>query len=136
MEQEKRRLYAEMPIAVHSYDVDYMQVVNNTVYVKWFEDLRMAMLDKYFPLKRMLEDGNTPIISETTVKYHRPVTFDSNPVGRVWIAEMGKSKWVARFEIAEGDALYCEGMQVGYYYNMASKRPTRFPEEFVDKFNE
>ena len=42
-----------MPIKVHSYDVDYMRIVNNTVYVKWFEDLRMAMLDKCFS-----SDGN------------------------------------------------------------------------------
>lgn len=63
--EEKRRMLVEMPVKVHSYDVDYMQIVNNTVYVKWFEDLRMAMLDQYFPLTEMMKENNTPILAET-----------------------------------------------------------------------
>ena len=125
-----------MPLVVHSYDVDFMQIVNNTVYVRWFEDLRMAMLEKYFPLNRMLEDNNTPVLSETHVKYLRPVTLSSKPVGRVWISEAGKSKWTASFEIVEDDTVYCTGSQTGYYFNLENKRPTRFPDEFLRMFTD
>ncbi len=133
--EEKRRMLVEMPIKVHSYDVDYMQIVNNTVYVKWFEDLRMALLDQFFPLTEMMKENNTPILAETHVKYQRSVTLDSKPIGRVWLSDLGASKWVAQFEIVEGDIIYCTGSQVGYYFNLDRHRPVRFPEGFVNYYN-
>ena len=50
-EQTARKMYIEQAIQVKTYDTDYMQIVSNTVYVTWFEDLRMAILDQYFPLE-------------------------------------------------------------------------------------
>lgn len=131
-----RRMYVERPVPVHSYDVDFMQIVNNTVYVKWFEDLRMAILDEYLPLTDMLKEGNSPILSETHVKYRHPVTFDCHPTGRAWMEDLQKSRWTIRLEIFEGDKIYCEGLQKGYYYNMASRRPVRFPEHLLREFAE
>ena len=116
-----------MPIKVHSYDVDYMQIVNNTVYVKWFEDLRMAMLDKFFPLTEMMKENYTPILAETHVKYQRSVTLDSKPIGRVWLSGLGASKWVAQFEIVEGDVIYCTGSQVGSRNRIKKNRYPNLP---------
>ncbi|MDR1492561.1 MAG: acyl-CoA thioesterase [Planctomycetaceae bacterium] len=130
-----RKMFIEQSIKVKSYDVDYMQIVNNTVYVKWFEDLRTAILDRYFPLEEMMKENNTPILSETYVKYHRPITLKNKPVGKAWIEELNKSKWSARFEIVENHVLYCEGRQAGYFYNMEKKRPVRFPKEFIEFYN-
>lgn len=62
MEDNKRKMLVERNIEVHTYDVDFMQIVNNTVYVKWFEDLRMAMMDEYLPLTETMKDGNSPIL--------------------------------------------------------------------------
>ena len=128
-------MLVEQAIKVKSYDTDYMQIVNNTVYVKWFEDLRRLILDEYFPLEEMLKDNNTPILSETYVKYLRPITFNDRPVGKAWIEELKNSRWVTRFEIIENDKVYCEGKQVGYFYNMEKKRPVRFPEELIKFYN-
>lgn len=133
--ENKRRMLVEMPIKVHSYDVDYMQIVNNTVYVKWFEDLRLALLDEFFPLTEMMKGNNTPILAETHVKYQRPVKLDSKPVGRVWLSELDSIRWVAQFEIVEEETVYCTGSQVGYYFNLERNRLTRFPEDFVNNFN-
>lgn len=128
-------MYVEMPIKVKSYDTDFMQIVNNTVYVKWFEDLRRTILDEYFPLEEMLKEKNTPILSETYVKYLRPITLMNKPVGKAWLEELKNSKWVARFEIEEEGVLFCEGKQTGYYYNMDLKRPVRFPETLVEYYD-
>ncbi len=53
-------MYIEQSIKVKSYYTDYMQIVNNTFYVKWFKDLRIAILNKYFPLEEMLKENNSP----------------------------------------------------------------------------
>lgn len=128
------KMYIEQPIAVRTYDVDYMQIVNNTVYIKWFEDLRMAILDQYFPLEEMLAENNSPILSETHIKYLHPVTIGSKPIGKAWISEIDRSKWVANFVICEGDKVFAEGSQVGYYFNMDRNRPVRFPATFLSYY--
>lgn len=87
-ETPKRKMLIEMPIPVHSYDVDYMQIVNNTVYVKWFENLRMAILDKYFPLAEMMKFHNMLILSETIVEYKRSIGPYDKPTGVAWIDEL------------------------------------------------
>ena len=130
-----KKMYVEEPIKVRSYDTDYMQIVSNTVYVKWFEDLRTSILDIYFPLEDMLKENNTPILAETQVQYLRPITLQNKPIGKAWIEELGASKWVASFEIVEGDQIFCKGKQIGYYFNMTSKRPVRFPADLIESFN-
>ena len=41
------RLEVQRPLRVKPYDIDVVGVVSNIVYVRWMEDLRMAMLDGY-----------------------------------------------------------------------------------------
>lgn len=135
MEDNKRKMLVERNIEVHTYDVDFMQIVNNTVYVKWFEDLRMAMMDEYLPLTETMKDGNSPILAETYVQYKHPVTLDSKPVGYAWMSDLQKSRWTIEFEIREGDKIYATGKQTGYLFNIESKRPVRWPDEMVEKWN-
>lgn len=127
-------MIVEMPIPVHGYDVDFMGIVNNTVYVKWLEDLRMAILDKYFPLQEMLKDGNSPILAETKVQYKYPVTFDSHLTGRCKIWLTGRSRWVAE-HVIEGDGkVYATAQQTGYYFNIERRRPVAFPDAMLEKY--
>lgn len=133
-EEPKRKMCVEEPIRVRTYDVDYMQIVSNTVYVRWFEDLRTAILDRYFPLTEMLKENNSPILTETNIRYRRPVTLQSKPVGRAWIEELRDARWVARVEIVEGPTVYCEGRQEGYYFNLERRRPERFPQSLLDLY--
>ena len=46
--ESKKKFYLEAPVKVHTYDTDYMGIVSNTVYPKYFEDLRNAILDQYW----------------------------------------------------------------------------------------
>ena len=45
---------------VKPYDMDVVGVVSNIVYVRWMEDLRLAMLDAYLPLDEQMADGIVP----------------------------------------------------------------------------
>ncbi len=90
---------AELRFSVHPYDTDYMGIVNNTVYVRWFEDLRSRLLDDVFPLKDMLACGKSLILYETHIRHLRPLTLGSEPLGKVWMEGLGRSLWKMRFEI-------------------------------------
>ena len=134
METLTKKMYVELPIKVKSYDTDYMKIVSNTVYVKWFEDLRMEILDRYFPLNDMLKENKTPILAETHIKYKRPITLQNNPIGKAWVSELGKSKWIINLEIWDNNVLYCEGQQVGYYFDMTTNKPAKFDEKLLEYY--
>lgn len=123
-----------MPLPIHSYDVDFMGIVNNTVYVKWLEDLRMAILDKYYPLTDMLKDGNSPILAETCIQYRYPVTIESHLTGycQIWIT--GRSRWIAEHSIEGDGKIYATARQTGYYFNIARRRPVSFPDSLLERF--
>lgn len=128
----QKKFYLEMPVKVHTYDTDYMGIVSNTVYPKYFEDLRNAILDKYFPLEEMMKEHNTPILSETHIMYKRPLTLNTKPMGKVNITLHGASRWEADIEISDDERVYCTGHQVGYYFNLDRNKPVRFSQKFLD----
>ena len=132
--ESQKKFYLESPIKVNTYDTDYMGIVSNTVYPKYFENLRNEILDKYFPLEEMLKEKNTPILAETHIWYKRPITLNSHPVGKINVTLTGASRWEAEIEIAEGDRIYCKGHQVGYYFNLERNKPVRFPQDFLNLY--
>ncbi len=133
-ENQDKIMTVDTPIIVRGYDVDFMGVVNNTVYVKWLEDMRMALLDKYFPLTQMLKDGNAPILAETSIQYKHPVTFNDHPVGHCRIHLIGRSRWQAEFEIEENGRVFATAQQTGYYFNIERHRPVPFPDQWLNQY--
>ncbi len=73
-------------------------------------------------------------MAETYIKYIKPLTINSHPIGKAWIEKLEKSTWVAPFEIVENDIVYCEGKQMGYYFSMEKNRPVRFPENVLENY--
>ncbi len=124
----------EMRLHVRPYDTDFMGIVNNSVYARWFEDLRMSLLDDIFPLKDMVKRGGTLILYESRVRHVRPLTMESEPLGRVWMTDVGRTRWKMRFAISDQDILCCEGWQTGCYYDLAHRKPAPFPPEFIENY--
>jgi len=54
----KRPMLIEMPFRIQPYDIDFTRVVRNLTYLRWFDDLRMAFHDSYWPLNVLLEKGD------------------------------------------------------------------------------
>ena len=123
-------------IRIKAYEVDAMGIVSNIVYIKWFEDLRHLMLDRFYPYQDMMKEGKSPILIKTEVEYKKPLTIMDEPVGRLWFSLKGRSRWEIHFEICVDNIVYCTGKQSGYYYDMLRRKPTAFPEWFINKFKE
>jgi acyl-CoA thioesterase FadM len=96
---ENRLMQVELQIPVRAYDVDALGIVSNIVYVRWFEDLRTAFLEVYLPMREMFAAGYSPILAHTDIHYRRPTTLSDQPVGRVWVEELGRrvGDWGWRF---------------------------------------
>ena len=129
-----RPMLLERPIKINGYDIDVMGIVSNIVYIRWFEDLRHYFLDTYWPYEEMLKDNQSPVLAKTEVEYKYPLTIQDKPVGRVWVEDFGRGKWIMAFEIAIAEKIYCHGKQIGYVVDLIRKRPIPIPEGLRKKF--
>ena len=127
----EKLLLVEHPIRVFPYDIDGMFVVSNTVYIKWFEQLRTYFLDKYLPFETIMAQRISPVLQKTIVEYKRPITIHDSPIGKVWIQHLGRAKWQCNFEIWVGEKLHTTGEQYGYFYHIDRKRVVPVPEELT-----
>src|SRR5258708_16643542 len=84
----------ERDVVVKTYDIDFAGIVSNIVYIRWLEDLRLAMMDESYPLNRALADDLAPILLETRISYGRPITIHDRPRGRIWIKRLERIRWI------------------------------------------
>lgn len=129
-----RPMLIECPFKINGYDIDVMGIVSNIVYIRWFEDLRMAFLDKYWPYTRMMADNQSPVLAHTEAEYKYPLSITDEPVGRLWVESFTRARWRMAFEIATEDKVHCTGMQHGYVVDLIRKRPVPMPPELVAVF--
>jgi acyl-CoA thioester hydrolase len=130
-----RPLLLERNIKVKGYDIDVMGIVNNIVYVRWFEDLRHYFLDMYWPYADMLGQNQSPILSKLEIEYKYPLTILEHPVGRIWVSSLSRAKWEMGFEIITGKKLNCIGKQSGYIYDLRRKKPVAIPDHLKEKYD-
>ncbi len=128
-------MLVEKEIDIKVYEIDVMGIVNNVVYIKWFEDLRHAFLDKYSSYQEMIKEGKSPILIKTEANYLTPLTIYDKPKGRIWASKVGRTKWEMKFEITSGEVINCTGTQTGCYYDIRNKVPTSIPDKIVDSYN-
>ena len=129
-----KALLVEMPIEIHGYDIDVLQIVSNIVYVRWFEDLRHRLLDVYYPIQDLLRENLSPVLAETQVEYKYPLTIFDKVIGRVWISDLTRARWTCSFEIVTAERLHCRGRQSGYFFDVERKRPAPIPEKLQALF--
>jgi acyl-CoA thioester hydrolase len=126
----------EIHLPVRTYDIDFAGVVNNIVYVRWLEDLRLEMLARHFPLDEQLKNGIAPVIVQTKVDYKQPIKISDFPSGKMWIKTMESLRWTVNAEIVVDDKVAALGEQVGIFIDLQNNKPIRMPESLKQKYHE
>lgn len=132
---DNRKMLVEKEIKINIYDIDAMGIVSNIVYIRWFEDLRFAFLDIYYPYSEMMKSNISPILMKTESQYKTALTIYDKPIGRCWMVNLGKSRWEMELEIISGETIHCIGKQSGCFYDLAKKKPTLIPQRLIDQYN-
>jgi acyl-CoA thioester hydrolase len=133
---KKQPFKVEIHLPVRTYDIDFAGVVNNIVYVRWLEDLRLEMLARHFPLDEQLNHGIVPVIVQTKIDYKQPIKISDTPNGKMWIEAMESLRWTVNAEIVVNDKVAALGEQVGIFVDLQSNKPIRMPKELKQKYYE
>jgi acyl-CoA thioester hydrolase len=119
----------EVPVAWG--DMDAMGHVNNTVYFRWFESVRIAYFDEVGFLDHMRETGVGPILASTRCRFRIPLTHPDRISAAARVSEIGDDRFTMSYAVvgrqaaklaAEGD-----GLIVSYDYRENRKAPV--PDE-------
>ncbi len=125
-EQQRR---AELRFEVKSYDVDFAQIASNIVYIRWLEDLRLELLNKYLPLADLLRSELVPVLASTCIRYKRPLRLFDKPVGSMRLTELGNSRWRLESEFSLDGSPVATADQTGMFVHAGTMRPASLPPE-------
>jgi acyl-CoA thioester hydrolase len=119
-----------LTFAIKTYDIDFAGIVSNIVYVRWLEDLRLALLDRAYPLDRLVADGLGPVLLETHITYRDALTIHDKPEGRMTVESMGRVRWTVAAEFVTPDSgrIHATARQTGLFIRLDTRRPIAIPE--------
>ncbi len=131
--------FVELPLSVKTYDVDFAGIVSNIVYVRWLEDLRLALLDEVYPLRRALAEDVAPILTETRIRYRHPLTIQHRPNGRLWVTRVDRMRWRVAAEFVSADdagalTTHATAEQAGLFIRLSTRRPVPVPGLLRERF--
>jgi acyl-CoA thioester hydrolase len=133
----EKTFFTEMSIRVKTYDIDFVGHVNNAVYVRWLEDLRLELLDIYYPLDEMTADNFVPIIINTSVHYKQGIVLDDKIVtARMWMDKLERATFHLKAEFLIGDDLRCSATQRGAFVHSETMKIIRIPERMSSQFQD
>ncbi len=98
--------------------------VNNIVYFRYFESVRMHFLDRIGVLRSHREKGIGVILASTTCDFKKPVEWPQQLIARTGCDHVGNTSFTMQYEITDevGDVVAKgSSVQVMYDYNRGSK---------------
>ena len=132
--EQKRPLEIELSFPVQTYDIDFAGIVSNIVYIRWLEDLRIALADAYFPVQKMLKNGVAPMLVKTAIEYKQPINIFDKPTGKIWMSKMKSIKWVMKAEIIVAGKVSAIAEQSGCFIELSTRKPVPIPSEFSQAY--
>ncbi|MBY0358760.1 MAG: acyl-CoA thioesterase [Candidatus Obscuribacterales bacterium] len=126
-----KSLYFEDDIFVSTHDIDFAGHVSNIVYLRWLEDMRLKMLDKYCPLQGFMADGISPILTSTEIKYKKSIRLFEKPKAKIWVSSLSKATFTIEAEIHVAGEQTTWAKFTGIFVDVNAMRPIRIPANFL-----
>lgn len=114
-----------LDVAIAWGEMDAFQHVNNTVYFRYFEDVRMVLMERLGIIGHMEKEGVGPILAHTQCYYKAPLVHPDTVTIGVQLRELAHDRFLTRYRVvshklqrvaAEGD-----GLIVYYDYRAGAK---------------
>lgn len=119
----------EIPVAWG--DMDAFGHVNNTVYLRWFESVRIAFFYAAQVPHQRVALIQAPILAHTSCTFELPLVFPDTVRVLAWIGKVGTKSFTMRYEVHSlthgRRAAHGDGVVVWYDY--PSQRSSPIPDD-------
>lgn len=118
----------EMAIPLRWGDMDSFGHVNNTVYFRFMEEVRICWfrtLDLTSSVK-----GQGPVIVNASMEFLRQLHYPGDVIGKMFVGPPGRSSFETRFELFRADdpaTLYARGAAKCVWIDYAAARSVPIP---------
>ena len=129
------RTVFEHPIRVYWEDTDAGGIVFYANYLKFFERARTEWLRALGIGQHALREttGGMFVVSETTVKYHRPAKLDDVLRVTASMTDGGRASLVIGQQAWLGETVLCEGtIRIGWV-DATTMKPARIPSSVLER---
>jgi acyl-CoA thioester hydrolase len=125
----------EMTLAVQPDDIDRQNHVNNTVYVRWIQEIATAHWNATAPIPARDEIGWVVLRHE--IDYKSPATLGDEIILRTWVGQATRLTFERFVEVLrQGDRkLLARARTQWVPINPQTAKPTRVPTEIRDRFS-
>ncbi len=112
-------------------EMDALRHVNNVVYFRYFENARVAYLEKMKFWQFMHRTGIGPILASTTCRFMAPLTYPDRVFAGTKTSELGKDRFImAECLVSERlQKIVAKGESVMVSYDYRENRKVPLPEE-------
>lgn len=108
-------------------EMDSYAHVNNVVYFRYFENARIAYLDRIGWMASKESSGLGPILASTSARFRRPVSFPDRLLVGTRVTEIQSDRVTIEYRLVSKrlDAVACvgEAVVVSYDYRAGAKTP-------------
>lgn len=115
-------------------EMDSYQHVNNIVYLRYFESVRMAYFEQCGFHAHHLQHGVGPILAETACKFLKPLTYPDTVLAAARVTEVGVDRFRQEYAlVSQKENRLCalgHGVIVSYDYRALKK--TALPLAMVE----
>jgi acyl-CoA thioester hydrolase len=125
----------EMPIAVQPADIDRQNHVNNTVYVRWIQEVATAHWESRAPAEA--RDAIGWVVLRHEIDYKTPACLGDELVLRTWVGKATRATFERFVEVVRKDdrRLVAQARTLWVPINPETAKPTRVPPEVRARFS-
>lgn len=106
-------------------EMDAFQHVNNVIYFKYFESVRIAYFEKMEMMRFMEETGIGPILASTQCRYKVPLAYPDNVSVGTRVSSVEEDRFIMDYIVVSQKhktvAAEGEGLIVSYDYRKGAK---------------
>lgn len=116
-----------------------MGIVHHANYLAWFEIGRTDLCRVTGITYREIEEqGFLLVVTEITCRYRVPYTYDDEVLIETYVAGAGARMLKFGYDLrdARGETLHANGWSSHLWVDRATRKPTKAPEDLVQRFRE
>lgn len=126
------------PVQIHLEtmwgEMDSFQHINNIIYFRYFESVRIEYFIRIRALEIMKETNIGPILAETTCKFKRPLKFPEKITVGAKIDEILEDRFCMKYVVFSennNQKAAAEGSGLIVYYDYKNNKKTTLPNEVL-----
>jgi acyl-CoA thioester hydrolase len=117
-----------------TYDIDFAGVVSNIAYLRWLEDMRLAVLAEHLPLDGLMRQGLGPTLASTYIEYKMPIRLFDRVQGVMWSSQIDERRWTLSAELTVKGKLAARSEQVGAFVDLATTQAVPTPADILKRY--